>query len=136
MRGGGPVPEDRPRALSPLLPVGLSLRPLGYEAAWRGAGGRAHRGTASSAPGSQLGLARGGVLLEVRGQRARCSFSRIEGPSSLTNSAAFPEHLPCPWLGAQVCDVGRVVGRPRGNVGSGGDQPLQHNHEAPAESSS
>lgn len=41
MRGGGPVAEGRPRALSPLRPVGLAWRPLGQEAAWKGAGGRA-----------------------------------------------------------------------------------------------
>ena len=56
--------------------------------------------TGAPSSGCQLGLACGGVLLEVRGQRARCSFSRVEGPSSLTNSAALPEPLPCPWLGA------------------------------------
>lgn len=31
-----------------------------------------------------------------------------------------------------MSDVGHVVGRPHGNVLSGGGQPLQHNHEAPA----
>lgn len=55
MRGGGPVPEDRPRALSPLLPVGLALRPLGQEAAWKGAGGRALRGTGLFRPGEPVG---------------------------------------------------------------------------------
>lgn len=43
----------------------------------------------------------------------------------------FSSH--CPWLRAQRSDVQSVVGRPHGNVLSGGDQPLQHNHEVSVE---